>query len=491
MHRFRLALAAGCAIALIAAGCGGDDGGGDTADSGATGAAACPVDALKNAKGPVQVTFWHNLTATGKRTLEAIIADYNKSQNKVVVTPQAQGVSFEETLRKFKLAAEDGKGLPNLVDLEDTVTQVMTDSGSIIPGQDCYDADPKGPAIQKDLLPLAVSSYSVKGEMQPVAFDVYTALAFINRDHFKAAGLDPDKVPGTWKELRSAAEKLKAANLTNGNPPIVIQLPAWQFEWWMSGAGQPIVNENNGRDGLATKSEFGSKTARDLLTFLKQMEADGLLRAIEGKEGQTDHLFAIALKNASITLDSSAGIPTIAGLLEGTVDAAQLQEDLGVSLPPGFKLDIDLGVGPWPGIDKAGQGQVGGGAFYMVKTGTPEEQAATWDFVKYFNSTPVQVRWAFEGTGLPTVLSAASDPELQKKWTTTLGGKWSSVAWSVLQNVRKDFPGPLIGPYKETRENIRTAVERVLLGDGDVDAALKDADTAITSALKDYKGSVG
>ena len=61
----------------------------------------------------------------------------------------------------------------------------------------------------------------------------------------------------------------------------------------------------------------------------------------------------------------------------------------------------------------------------------------------------------------------------------------------MLQNVRKDFPGPLIGPYKETREVIKTAVERSLLGDGNIDAALKDADTGITKLLKDYKTSVG
>lgn len=486
-----LTLAVVAVMSLVAMGCGGSDGDSDTSKGGEAKTTSCPVDALKDAKGKVEITFWHIFTATAKRTMDAIVAAYNASQDKVVVNAQSQGVSFDEVLRKFKLAAEDGKGMPNLLELDDTSTQLMADSGVVVSGQDCYDADPSSKEIFDDLLPLGVSSYSIDGRFLPVAMDPYTALEFHNRTHFTKAGLDPDDPPGTWPELRAAAEKLKAANLTNGNPPIVLQLPAWQFEWWMSGIGQPIVNEDNGRDGLADKSEFGSKAANDLLVYLKAMEADGLLRAIEGKDGQTDHLFAMALGNASITMDSSAGVPTIAGLLEGTIDPEQLKEELGVSLPAGFKLDIDLGVGQWPGVKEAGQGQVGGGVLYLVKTGSKEQQAATWDFVKYFNSVPVQVKWALEGTGMPSRLAAANDPALQEKWSTTLGGKWSKVAWSVLQNVREDFPGPLIGPYKETREVIKTAVERSLLGDGNIDAALKDADTGITKLLKDYKTSVG
>ena len=36
-----------------------------------------------------------------------------------------------------------------------------------------------------------------------------------------------------------------------------------------------------------------------------------------------------------------------------------------------------------------------------------------------------------------------------------------------------DFPGPLIGDYKTTREAIREAYEAVLLGDASVDDAMR------------------
>ena len=221
------------------------------------------------------------------------------------------------------------------------------------------------------------------------------------------------------------------------------------------------------------------------------MVDDGLASPHPGTEGQTNHLFAMATNSASIVVESSAAVNTIAGLLEGSVDPA-LVEELGIELPPDFAgLDLDLAVGPFPGIEEPGQGQIGGGAWYLTNGGTPEQQAAAWDFMKWFNSTAQQVRWAQEGSGLPVVTSAVEDPALIESWQSSLGGRWNEVAMEVLQNVDPDFPGPLIGDYKTTREAIRDAYERVLIGDGEIEAAIEEADAAITAAAEEYKSTVG
>lgn len=470
-------------MAVLAAACGGGEGGG-----GGGGETACPYDALESAEGPVEITVWSNYTALAKRTFEAMVDEYNRSQDQVKVRFEPQGVSFEEVLRKYKLAAEDDK-LPNLVLLEDTTTQVMADSGTIIPGQDCYDADESAEEIFDDFLPIATASYSVGGDLQPVGFDVYTALVFYNRTHFSQAGLDPDTPPATLAEIRAAAEKIKAAGVTQA--PVAVLATSWQVEWWLTGVGQEIVNKDNGRAGLATEGEFDNERTTELMEFWRGMVTDGLASPYPGTEGQTNHLFAMATNSASIVVESSAGVNTIAGLLEGSIDPETVKEDLGVDLPPGLKLDLDLGVGPYPGIEQPGQGQIGGGAWYLTNGGTPEQQAAAWDFMKWFNSTPRQVRWALDGSGLPVVRSAAESPELRQRWDTTLAGKWNKIAFGVLENVSPDFPGPLIGDYKTTREAIRTAYERVLLGDGDIAAAIAEADAKITAAAKEYKQTVG
>jgi sn-glycerol 3-phosphate transport system substrate-binding protein len=477
------------AIALFAGACGsgdGDDNGSGSA-SGSDGS-ECPVDALDDADGPVEITVWSNFNALPRRTFEAMVDEYNTSQDRVVVNFQPQGIAFEEVLRKYKLAAEDDS-LPSLVLLEDTTTQVMADSGTIIPGEACFDADPEGEAIKDDFLPIATASYSVEDQLLPVGFDVYTALVFYNRDTFVAAGLDPDVPPATLDDVRAAAQEIKDSGA--GDKPVSVLAAPWQMEWWLTGVGQPIVNENNGRAGLAEASEFDNESTHELFDFWRGMVSDGLATGYPGIEGQTNHLFAMATGGASIVIESSAAVNTIAGLLEGTVDEA-LIEELGVDLPPDFAgLDLDIGVGEFPGLEEPGKGQIGGGAWYLTNSGTPEQQAASWDFMKWFNATAQQVRWASDGSGLPVTQSALDDPGLQQTWADSLGGRWNTVAMEVLQNVDPDFPGPLIGDYKATREAIREAQEATLLTESSVDEAIATADSKITAAAEEYKATVG
>lgn len=480
-------------LALLVAACGGgDDGGGG--GGGGDGESACPYDALDDAKGPVEITVWSIHNALARRTFIAMVDQYNASQDKVKVNYQQQGISFEEILRNYKLAAEDDK-LPNLAMLEDTTTQVMADSGTIIPGADCYDADPEGEKILDDFLPIAPASYTVADKLQPVGFDVYTALVYFNRAHLQQAGLDPEKAPATLEDVRKYAEALKASPLAAANPnyrPVAVVGASWQVEWWLTGVRQEIVNKDNGREALATEGEFANDETTRLLEFWHSMVADGLAAPHPGTEGQTNHLFAMATNNSSIVIDSSAGVNTIAGLIEGTLNAEDLKAELGVDIDPaGLNLDLDIGVGAYPGLDEAGQGQIGGGAWYLTNAGTPEQQAAAWDFMKWFNSTPQQVQWALAGSGLPVVQSAVDDPQLQAKWKDTLGGRWNAVAFGVLENVSTDFPGPLIGDYKTTREAIREAYERVLLGDGKIEPAIEGANKRITDAAVEYKDTVG
>lgn len=490
IHRtVRLIGVATVVVALFAASCSsGDESGSGGGGSGAGGEGACPVDALDDADAPVEIEVWSNFTALPKRTFEAMVQQYNESQDRVVVNFQPQGVAFEEVLRKYKLAAEDDS-LPALVLLEDTTTQVIADSGTIIPGADCFAADPDGQEMLDDFLPITVASYTADGALQPVGFDVYTALVYYNRSHFSQADLDPDAPPGTLDEVRSAAETLKAAGVTE--TPVSVVARSWQVEWWLTGVQQPIVNEDNGRAGLATESEFASDETTRLFDFWQSMVADGLATPYPGTEGQTDHLFAMATNSASLVIESSAAVNTIAGLLEGTVDPETVAE-LGVDLPPDFAgLDLDLAVGPYPGLDEPGQGQIGGGAWYLTNGGTPEQQSAAWDFMTWFNATAQQVQWATQGSGLPVVQSALDDPGLNEQWDTTLAGEWNRVAFDVLKNVDTDFPGPLIGDYKSTRESILEAYERVLLGDGAVEPAIDEADTSITAAAQEYADTVG
>ena len=59
-----------------------------------------------------------------------------------------------------------------------------------------------------DFWPALHANAVVDGELYGVPFHNSTPLLYYNVDHFKEAGLDPDKPPRTWAELVDAAKKL-------------------------------------------------------------------------------------------------------------------------------------------------------------------------------------------------------------------------------------------------------------------------------------------
>lgn len=492
------------AVTLIATGCGGsgesasEDGpeeiGSETAGSEATegdiDAGLCPVDALERADGPVEITIWHPYTALARRTLEGLVNEYNASQDKVVVRAENQGVSPVEIHRKIEQAAPD-RSLPALVVPDDTKTRWIVDSSLFVPADACYTADPPSQAVRDDLLPFSRATYTIDEVLWPVSFSTFRALIFFNRDHFEAAGLDPDDPPTTIDEMIEAARAIKAAGLPGVERPMVFQANSFLFEGWLSGAEQVLVNEENGRSGTwATASSFDNPVTRDLLTTLQDAKAEGLLDVTPGTDGNVDHLLAMAGQQSSFTVESSAASSTVAGVIEGTIAAEDLSAELGVDVPEGLQLDLNMDVAPYPGVDAPGKGQVGGFVWYMTDTVSDEQKAAAWDFVKFNNSVESQVRWGIEGSAAPVSQAAADDPLLQEAWASSLGGQWQKVAYDVLSGIDTAFPGPIIGPYDEVRQAIEKALDQVLLDDGPVDDAVREADATITAALESYRQDV-
>lgn len=249
-------------LALLATACGGDDKEeGRSGSPGEVSAGDCPVDALDDAKAPVEITVWHAILGLAGDTVEQFAKDYNAAQDKVKVTVESQGASYEEQQTKFLAALRDPATLPEIMLAEDTNTQTMVDSQAAIPAQSCIEADPKAGEVYDTLMPAVANGYSVEGVQWPAAFGVSTPVLYYNKAHFRAAGLDPDKPPTNLEEMRTAAQAIadaKAAGKVtkaNGEPvpagaPFVFRADAWWLENLASSAGNELVNKNNGRDGL-------------------------------------------------------------------------------------------------------------------------------------------------------------------------------------------------------------------------------------------------
>ena len=460
-----------CAVALLATACGGgDDGGGG---SSASGDGECPVDAIESAEGPVEIDLWHTEIGLNVKALQKIVDRYEESQDKVRVNLQFQG-TFEEQLKKYEDASADPASLPDIVSPDDTVTQYMADSGTVIPVQSCIDADPEAKAIYDDMVPIVEAAYSIEDVLWPGAFAAVGAATFINEDHFIAAGLDPETdQPETLEQLRDVAEKIKAANIAGVTEPLVMRIEAWPLEFLTSGAKQPVVNNDNGRSGLATESTYANDVTLEVLEYLNGMVEDGLLKYTDNADVIAPYL-SMATQTSSMLIDSSSAIRTVDGAVQGTLTPDQLGMDTGQDLS-GFSFPtLRLTVGEMPGLTEPGRGQMGGAAWYIVAGEDDEKVSAAWDFMKYFNQTEQQVTWAVDGSSFPVRESAASDPELQAYWTDTQSGRWMAEAYKGFTTLDPEFPGPVIGPYREFRLEVKNGLESIVLEGTEPDAAMKE-----------------
>ncbi|OWY63287.1 hypothetical protein B7486_53925, partial [cyanobacterium TDX16] len=388
------------ALALIAAACsGGDDGGGGAASDDSTVDLAslpeCAVDGLESADGPVELTFWHAQIANQDIAINQVVDDYNASQDQVVVNLEKPGGSFEELQRAYNTAIQAGD-LPDLALLEDTQTLALADSGTILPATSCLEAGGE----QADLVPTIVDYYSVDGVQYAASAAPQNALLYFNRTHFEDAGLDPDDPPQTLEEMREAAEVIKAAGVSD--QPIAYFLAPWIFEFWLTGAGIPFVDNDNGRgDGETTEAVFDVPEVVDLLQFFVDLDEDGLLQVFPYREADIDHYLAMAnpdpTARASMQVESSGSATSIESFLKGELDPSQLSEDQRVVVTDDLELTLDIDAAPFPGIDEPGQVQVGGGVLYLMEGGESAEQAAAWDFVEYFNTPEAQATMSLVG----------------------------------------------------------------------------------------------
>jgi sn-glycerol 3-phosphate transport system substrate-binding protein len=492
-HPFRpllLALTLLLSAGLLATACGGSDSG-DGGDDGGSASGGdlpeCPVGAHEDADGVTEVVVWHAWVGLTQRTVEAIAEDYNASQDQVQVRVEAQG-TYEEMLAKYESALDDPDSLPDIVLSEDTTTQFMIDSGTILPAQSCIDADSEAAAFYDQVLPAVISGYTVEDVLWPAAFSVSEPILYANEAHLEQAGLDPTALPTTLDELRATAETIRDAAVPGVDKPIVARLDSWVLENLLTGVQQPIVNQSNGRDGLATESELLNDRTTEVYEWFKSMYDDGLLNAIPYSQPY-DQLFAMALGTSSMLVDTSTAITSVNGAIEGTLSG----EDLGVDMDlSGIQLDsLRIAVGLNPGFEEAGKGQIGGAGWYIVDSGDDAVTAGAWDFLSYFNETPNQVRWTLEGSYLPVSEAARQDPTLQEEFETTRRGKWLAVASTSLDELDPDFPGPVIGPYNQFRAAVRDSFERITLDGAEIEPTIDEVNSDFQDELTRYAEDVG
>ena len=443
-----------------AVGCGGgdDDSAGDDDDGDL---ASCPTSALDDASGPVQITFWHTMQRANEAALKELTDAYNSSQDKVKVK-LVNNSDYDDQQDKYRAGLTTGD-LPDVVLQQDIYLQQMIDTETALPVQSCIDATEDFDA--EDFTGAALDYFSVDDVQWGLPFNLSNPVLYYDKVAFRKAGLDPEKPPATFDELRTAAEKIKAAGYATG---MSLKVDSWQFEQLVANQGADFADNGNGRESRATAAAFDNEAGKAVFELFGGMVADGLATSSPRRgPSQFDNLLGIASKHNGMSFDTTAALGTIVELFAS-----------------GQYKDVELGVGPMPGRTDDGGIVVGGAALYISAT-DPAKQAAAWDYMQYLTSPESQSKWSAATGYIPVRASSVDLPEVKARWAEVPGFR---VAYDQLvssaHNTATD--GAVIGDFEGVRDAVEEAENRMFLDKGDPDAALKGAADKATSAIEAY-----
>ena len=412
----------------------------------------CAVDALDDAGDVVELTMWHALAAQSKTALEQQAERYNASQDKVHLTVIEQG-SYDQLQDKIR-ASLGSDELPALAIAEDTTTQFFIDTRSALPVQACVDA---AQYDTSDLLPPWIDHYTVNDVLMALPFASSTPVLYYNKNAFRAAGLDPEKPPTSFAELREADAAIVESGAAKYG--LSLKLDSWLVEHLVRRADELLVNHDNGRSARADELLVDTPLVADIWTWLQDEVDNGGLIAVEDKSGQFDHFVAVANGNAAMIIETSAAIATVRALTAGnSVDPGTSgldTEDVDLS-------KLDIAVAPMPSFtDLVGSSQAGGGGAFIMANASPEEQAAAWDFLEFAMTPEEQATWHVESSYMPNNVLAVDELAVKELWAADPA---FAAAYETFENVDPaKARGPLIGPYQAIRDAIEDGMDAVVL----------------------------
>ncbi len=429
-------------LAVLAAACGAQSG--ETTDDTqvapeASSTQATTSTAVEASTEPIELTFWNYWDGKNGEVIQSLVDQYNQEHPEVVI--ENVFVGWGDLLPKLQAAAAGGD-LPDIAAADLVWMPKLTRSGSLVPLDDYIGA---AGLDLTDFYPelLEVGRYEESVFSLPVSTN--NLELFYNKELFAAAGLDPDKPPTTWEELRAMAAQCTDQSTGVYGMELFTEPGeglTWQLQVYLWQAGGDFLNED------LTAAAFNSPAGEQAVGFWTDLlyEDESALLAPWGQFGQG---------KACMVMDGS--------WMVGIWGAD----------PP-----FDFGTAPMPyPADGRPATNMGGEQIFLFQT-DPERQQAAFDFIVWLTSTDVQVEWAQETGFMPVRETVASSSEYLSHVREN-----EPRALPFVESQQYARSRPAVPNYPEISDAFSREIERALLGEVEIDAALAAAEQAVNDLL--------
>ncbi len=409
-----------------------------------------------------EVTFWYGLGgALGERVQEQV-ERFNRSQDRYRVNATFRG-SYVEVMTGA-IAAWRAGNPPHIAQVFEVGTATMMAAGPAIkPVHELFreagvEIDPK-----RDLAGVRGYYSDTQGRLVSMPHNSSSALMWVNLDAFEKAGITD--IPRTWREVRAAAEKLKAANAT----PCVMTTtwPTWVlFEQQSAIHDVGLATRANGFEGLDTELQLTHPFFQKHIQFIADLHRDGLFR-YGGRDNAAGNLFPSG--ECAIGFGSSAA-------------RAQIQRDAKfrwASVPLPYHDDV---------IQSPRNGVIGGASLWVLtaRNRTPAEYAAVAAFFEFI-SRPEEDAWWHQVTGYVPLTKAAYEKSKAEGFYERNPGADAAIIQLSRAEPTPNSQGFRLGGMVEIRNIIQEELEKVFQGQQTVAQALEAANRRGNQVLRNFE----
>jgi sn-glycerol 3-phosphate transport system substrate-binding protein len=406
------------------------------------------------AQAPVEVPFFYPVAVGGPITkiIDAFAADFEKENPGVKLRPIYSG-SYQESIAKALTAVKSGDP-PVTSILLSTDMFTLIDEDAIVPFDDLIKtADDK--AWLKSFYPAFMENSQTGGKTWGIPFQRSTVVLFYNKAAFKEAGLDPDRPPQTWTQMREYAQKLTKRDASGNVSQWGVQIPSSGFPYWLF---QGLAIEN----GVNLMNQAGTEVYYDKPEVVGALQY--WLDLVNKYKVHPPGIVEWGTTPKDFFERKVAMMWTTTGNLTNVKNNAK----------------FDFGVAMLPASKQRGS-PTGGGNFYIFKKSTPAQREAAFKFIKWVTAPERAAQWGID-TGYVAVRADAWETPVMKKYVA--GFPAAAVARDQLPFAKAELS---THDNQRVTKALNDGLQAALTGTKTSEQAMKDAQREADRLLRSYK----
>ncbi len=393
-----------------------------------------------NSDGKIHITYWEKWTGAEASAMQAVVDQFNQSQDRVVV----EFLSTSNVDRKTMVATAGGDP-PDVAGLWLNNVYTFADRDALTPLDDFIGRDGGTPEQWlARFYPVFADMCTYRGRIWATVSAPATTALHWNKKLFAEAGLDPDRPPRTVAELDEFAEKLTKRDPKTGaitQLGFLPQEPGW-FSWaypkWFGG-------------------DYWDEREITLASRPENLEAFRWVESYSRRYG----LEEIKAFSSGFGNFASAQNPFMTGKIAMVIQGVWMNNFIEQFAP-----GLSYGVAPWPATKPGLENFTMTDADFLTIPRGAKHPNEAWEFIQYVNSVNAQAQRLEDLRGVEVLCYRQQKISPLREWSPFFAEHHPHPYIAVFRQLAESPNAihiPKVGIWEEYRRELNTAFDVVRL----------------------------